>query len=36
LALKPAKMTFEQAAAIPLAAFTALQGLRDKGQIKLG
>src|SRR5437016_9351130 len=36
LALKPAKMTFEQAAAIPLAAFTALQGLRDKGQIQLG
>jgi NADPH:quinone reductase-like Zn-dependent oxidoreductase len=29
-------MTFEQAAAVPLAAFTALQGLRDKGQIKLG
>src|SRR6266699_651719 len=36
VALKPARMTFEQAAAIPLAAFTALQGLRDKGQIKLG
>src|SRR5947207_5652066 len=36
LALKPAKMTFEQAAAIPLAAFTALQGLRDKGQIQPG
>src|SRR5437660_1178076 len=36
LALKPAKMTFEQAAAIPLAAFTALQGLRDKGKIKAG
>src|SRR2546422_4287326 len=36
VALKPAKMTFEQAAAVPLAAFTALQGLRDKGQIKLG
>jgi NADPH:quinone reductase-like Zn-dependent oxidoreductase len=36
LALKPAKMTFEQAAAVPLAAFTALQGLRDKGQIQLG
>jgi NADPH:quinone reductase-like Zn-dependent oxidoreductase len=36
LALKPAKMTFEQAAAVPLTAFTALQGLRDKGQIKLG
>ena len=36
LALKPAKMTFEQAAAVPLAAFTALQGLRDKGQIRAG
>ncbi len=35
-ALKPAKLTFEQAAAVPLAAFTALQGLRDKGQIKPG
>lgn len=36
LALKPANLTFEQAAAVPLAAFTALQGLRDKGQIKSG
>ena len=36
LALKPANVTFEQAAAIPLAAVTALQGLRAKGQIKLG
>jgi NADPH:quinone reductase-like Zn-dependent oxidoreductase len=36
VALKPARMTFEQAAAVPLAAFTALQGLRDKGQIKSG
>ncbi len=35
-ALKPAKLTFEQAAAVPLAAFTALQGLRDKGQIQSG
>ncbi len=35
-ALKPINMTFEQAAAVPLAAFTALQGLRDKGQIKSG
>src|SRR6266567_5666009 len=35
-ALKPANVTFEQAAAVPLAAVTALQGLRAKGQIKLG
>ena len=36
IALKPANLSFEQAAAVPLAAFTALQGLRDKGQIKAG
>ena len=36
VALKPANLTFEQAAAVPLAAFTALQGLRDKGQIHSG
>ena len=36
LALKPDRLTFEQAAAVPLAAFTALQGLRDKGQIRQG
>src|SRR4030081_3850467 len=34
--LKPANMTFEQAAAVPVAAITALQGLRDKGKIKAG
>ena len=33
---KPAGLTFEQAAAVPMAASTALQGLRDKGQIKPG
>jgi NADPH:quinone reductase-like Zn-dependent oxidoreductase len=33
---KPAGLTFEQAAAVPMAAQTALQGLRDKGQIKSG
>ncbi len=36
LALKPANLTFEQAAAVPMAAVTALQGLRDKGQIQPG
>jgi NADPH:quinone reductase-like Zn-dependent oxidoreductase len=34
--LKPANVTFEQAASIPIAAITALQGLRDEGQIKAG
>jgi NADPH:quinone reductase-like Zn-dependent oxidoreductase len=29
-------MTFEQAAAVPVAAITALQGLRDKGKIQAG
>ena len=36
LALKPAGMTFEQAAAIPQAAMLAVQGLIDKGQIQTG
>ncbi len=36
LAKKPASLTFEQAATIPMAAITALQGLRDKGQIQSG
>ncbi len=36
LALKPASMTFEEAAAIPHAAMLAVQGLRDKGQIQPG
>jgi NADPH:quinone reductase-like Zn-dependent oxidoreductase len=35
-ALKPANVSFEAAAAVPVAAFTALQGLRDKGQIQPG
>jgi NADPH:quinone reductase-like Zn-dependent oxidoreductase len=34
--LKPANMTFEQAASAPVAAITALQGLRDKGKIQPG
>jgi NADPH:quinone reductase-like Zn-dependent oxidoreductase len=36
LALKPASMTFEEAAAVPVAGITALQGLRDHGQIQPG
>jgi NADPH:quinone reductase-like Zn-dependent oxidoreductase len=32
----PAGLTFEQAAAIPTAGFTALQGLRDKGALRAG
>lgn len=34
LALKPANLTFEEAAAVPQAAVVALQGLRDEGQIQ--
>jgi NADPH:quinone reductase-like Zn-dependent oxidoreductase len=34
--LKPANISFEQAASVPVAAITALQGLRDKGEIKSG
>ena len=34
IALKPARLTFEEAAAVPVAALTALQGLRDRGQIQ--
>jgi len=36
IALKPANLTFEQAAAVPVAAMTALQGIRDKGNIQPG
>ncbi len=36
LAMKPANVTFEQAASVAVAALTALQGLRDKGQIQPG
>jgi len=36
LVLKPASMTFEEAAAVPFAATTALNGLRDKGQFQSG
>lgn len=36
LVLKPANLTFEEAAAAPMAAITALQALRDKGMIRAG
>jgi NADPH:quinone reductase-like Zn-dependent oxidoreductase len=36
LALKPSNLSFEQAAAVPIAGMTALQGLRDEGQIQAG
>ena len=36
LALKPATLSFEEAAAVPMAAVTALQGLRDQGKIQAG
>jgi NADPH:quinone reductase-like Zn-dependent oxidoreductase len=36
LALKPDNISFEQAAAVPIAAISALQALRDKGQLQPG
>ncbi len=36
LVSKPTNITFEQAAAVPIAAITALQGLRNMGQIQAG
>jgi NADPH:quinone reductase-like Zn-dependent oxidoreductase len=36
LVLKPANLSFEQAAALPIAATTALQALRDKGRVQSG
>jgi NADPH:quinone reductase-like Zn-dependent oxidoreductase len=36
LALKPANKSFEEAAAVPVAALTALQGLRDTAEIRPG
>ena len=36
IVLKPANITFEQAASVPIAAITALQALRDKGKVHAG
>ena len=36
LALKPANLNFEEAAAVPMAGFTAIQALRDKAKVKAG
>lgn len=36
LVSKPSNLTFEEAAAVPMAAVTALQSLRDKGNVKQG
>jgi NADPH:quinone reductase-like Zn-dependent oxidoreductase len=36
LAKKPKNITFDEAAAVPMAAVTALQGLRDKGKLQSG
>jgi len=36
VAQKPANLSFEEAAALPVAALTALQGLRDKGHLREG
>jgi len=36
LVLKPANMSFEQVAAVPVAAITALQALRDQAQLRAG
>jgi len=36
LARKPANLTFEQAAAVPVSATTALQALRDRGRVQAG
>jgi NADPH:quinone reductase-like Zn-dependent oxidoreductase len=36
LAAKPASLSFEQAAAVPISGFAALQGLRDIGEVQAG
>jgi NADPH:quinone reductase-like Zn-dependent oxidoreductase len=36
MSLKPANLSFEEAAAVPMAAVTALQGLRHHGEVQAG
>lgn len=36
LALRPSKLTLAEAAAVPIAAFTALQAVRDRGRVEAG
>ena len=36
LAMKPASLSFEEAAAVPMAGFTAIQALRDKAKVEAG
>lgn len=36
VALKPSNLSFEEAAAVPMAGLTALQGVRDKAEVKPG
>ena len=36
IAMKPANLDYEQAAAVPMAGFTAIQALRDKAKVKAG
>ena len=36
IVLKPSNVSFEQAASVPIGAITALQALRDRGQLKAG
>jgi len=36
LAPKPANLTLEQAAAVPISGYTALQGVRDQGKVEAG
>jgi len=36
LAAKPANVSFEEAATVPISALTALQAVRDRGRVKAG